>query len=295
MNKQNLWQKISTVLTLTSFSFLHILLPANAQVNNYFENQGNSVSLYVPPPERQGQGICANFLQPTINSIVQQSRFRSGKWAILVRALRTGQTLYALNPNSYMIPASNMKILTTTAALQKLDPNISKIRSKSLREWINVTNLRSNNYYADTLLRYIGGAGSAKQALTQLGVHSNGYRIADGSGLSRRNKVTPTAIVEALTAITQTSNSDLFYGSLPVAGVSGTLARRMKWTPAQGNVRGKTGTLRGVRALSGYVKNNDFGTLVYSIIVNQPNQSGRVLNKGIDDIAVTLSLLKACD
>jgi D-alanyl-D-alanine carboxypeptidase/D-alanyl-D-alanine-endopeptidase (penicillin-binding protein 4) len=77
--------------------------------------------------------------------------------------------------------------------------------------------------------------------------------------------------------------------------MSGTLRDRMRYTPAQGMVHAKTGTLKGVRALSGYVEHPRYGTLVFSIIGNHPRLSGKALSKTIDDIVVQLSMLMPCE
>jgi D-alanyl-D-alanine carboxypeptidase/D-alanyl-D-alanine-endopeptidase (penicillin-binding protein 4) len=208
--------------------------------------------------------------------------------------LNDGTVLYSHNADKYFIPASNTKLFTTAAALQRLTPQAT-IRSKSLKDWITITNQRSNNYYADTLLRYIGGAQAAKSALSQLGINPNSYRLADGSGLSRHNAATPRALVSILRAMYSAQGREIFLASLPVAGMSGTLRNRMKYTPAQGMVHAKTGTLRGVRALSGYMEHPRYGTIVFSIMGNNPSQSGDSLVKTIDDIILQLSMLMPCE
>ena len=262
----------------------------NPRIISNLNQDVESIEIYVPPPERGRNGFCSYFLKPAIDAIVGSQK---QKWGILVESLDDRAVIYSHNADKYFIPASNIKLLTTAAALQKLDPG-TPIRSKSLRDWVRVTNLRSNNGYADTLLRYIGGSQAVKQALMPLGVNPNSYRMADGSGLSRQNTATPRALVETLRAMHSAPGREVFHASLPVAGVSGTLRNRLRRTPAQGMVYAKTGTLRGVRALSGYMNHPDYGTLVFSIMVNQPNQSGRTLVKGIDEIVLRLSMLIPC-
>lgn len=254
--------------------------------------QGGSINIFVPPPETNQSPICNTFLEPAINRIIDNYQ---GKWGILVQRLADGETIYQYNADLGLIPASNAKILTTAAALQKLSPETTIRANKSLREWVNVTNLRSNNFYADTLLKYIGGYKVVQQELVRLGVNPNSFYLADGSGLSRRNVATPRALVDTLTAMYSTGNRDIFLASLPTAGISGTLRNRMKQTPAQGTVHAKTGTLKGVRALSGYMEHPSYGTLVFSIIVNQPNQSGASLVRAIDEIVLNLNMTSTCE
>ena len=89
--------------------------------------------------------------------------------------------------------------------------------------------------------------------------------------------------------------NDVFLASLPVAGISGTLKNRLRHTTAEGTVRAKTGTLRGVKALSGYIDHPEYGTLVFSIITNQPtNQSIYPVVVAIDEIVLHLSTLTNC-
>ncbi len=252
-----------------------------------------TIEIFVPPPETKRSGICPSHIPSVIDRVLERPALRASKWAILVQSLN-GSTIYSKNPDSYMIPASNLKLLVTAAALQKLNPQ-GKIRSRSIREWIIVTNLRSNNSYADILLRYLGGYSSVRSSLSTIGVDPKGYRMADGSGLSRNNLATPRTLVNTLRAMYSARGSDIFLASLPVAGRTGTLKNRLRYTSAQGTVRAKTGTLRGVRALSGYVESPHYGTLVFSAIANQPrNRSDALLVSTLDEIVLRLSTLSSC-
>ncbi len=251
------------------------------------------IDIYVPPPERLSDGVCPASLDFFIDAIIDTPTFRSAKWGILVESLDR-QVLYSRNPTTRLIPASNTKLLTTAAALQRLDINTARIRGSSLTSWVTTTNRDSNNNYAEILLRFIGGASAARQSLTQLGVNSSGFRQADGSGLSRSNSTSPDALIDLLQAMTSAKGSDVFYQSLPVGGVSGTLRRRFRNTAAQGKVRAKTGTLRGVRALSGYLEHPEYGRVVFSILINQPGQSGTTMLRAIDDVVLQLTKLTRC-
>jgi D-alanyl-D-alanine carboxypeptidase/D-alanyl-D-alanine-endopeptidase (penicillin-binding protein 4) len=92
--------------------------------------------------------------------------------------------------------------------------------------------------------------------------------LADGSGLSRFDLISPRAIVRLLAAMDRHPARALFFGALPIAGVDGTLRHRMIGTPAAGNVRAKTGSLTHVTALSGLVTTRDGERLVFSILTN---------------------------
>lgn len=250
------------------------------------------IEIPVPPPETNNTGICSKYIEGVVDRIIERPDLQGSKWAILMQTIN-GETLYSRHPDSYMIPASNLKLLVTAAALQKLNPE-GKIRSRSIRDWIITTNLRSDNAYANILLRYLGGYPSVREALSSIGVDPKGYRMQDGSGLSRNNLATPRTLVTTLRAMHTAKGKDIFLASLPIAGESGTLKNRMLYTSAQGTVRAKTGTLRGVRALSGYV-DTAYGTVAFSAIANQPtSRSDANLVKALDEIVMRLSTISAC-
>jgi D-alanyl-D-alanine carboxypeptidase/D-alanyl-D-alanine-endopeptidase (penicillin-binding protein 4) len=289
MNKRQqvcTWLSIITIGSTNSV-FAQTILPST---RTYYQ-QPQSIPIYVPPPATNHRGLCQTFLAPAIEEVIKRY---GGGWGILIQRLDDGETIYHYNADRLFIPASNIKILTTAAALQQLEPQATISANKSLHEWVTVTNLRSNNYYADTLLKRIGGPWQAKKTLRDLGVNPNSFYLADGSGLSRSNKATPRALVETLRVMYSVPNRDIFFASLPTAGISGTLRNRMKQTPVQGMVHAKTGTLRGVRALSGYLDHRQYGTLVFSILANNPSQSGTALVRGIDEIVLLLNKTSTC-
>jgi serine-type D-Ala-D-Ala carboxypeptidase/endopeptidase (penicillin-binding protein 4) len=283
------------VAIATAFTLTHTvsLDRVNANTAIRLDRNLDAIDLHVPPPEKNTPGICSYSIESIINNVVERQGLNSGKWGILVQSL-DGATIYSHSPDSYMIPASNAKLLVTAAALQKFDPS-GEIHSTSLREWITITNLRSNNSYANSLLSYLGGSSSVQQALTTLGIDPNGYRLRDGSGLSRNNLITPRTLVSILKTMYYARGHDVFLASLPVAGVSGTLKYRMQNSLAQGTVRAKTGTLKGVRALSGYIEHPEYGYLAFSIITNQPiSQPTEPIVDAIDEIVMYLSTLTHC-
>ncbi|WP_129666376.1 D-alanyl-D-alanine carboxypeptidase/D-alanyl-D-alanine-endopeptidase [Phytoactinopolyspora endophytica] len=142
----------------------------------------------------------------------------------------------------------------------------------------------SNNGHAEVLIKAMGqeaagagtwtaGLGVMEDALQAWDVDTGTIGSVDGSGLSRRNWIPANEIIELLLAVQDEPWYDAWYESLPVAGVEerfvgGTLRFRMDGTAAEGNVRGKTGTLTGATGLSGYVTTTDGDELVYSILLN---------------------------
>jgi D-alanyl-D-alanine carboxypeptidase/D-alanyl-D-alanine-endopeptidase (penicillin-binding protein 4) len=142
---------------------------------------------------------------------------------------------------------------------------------------IALTNRPSDNFLAEMLIKDLGasflhrgttaaGAAVVRGRMAQLGIHP---RPADGSGLSRANRTTPRDVVRLLTAMDHSAPvASAFRNSLSVAGRSGTLAPRMRGTVAAGRCRGKTGTLSGVSALSGYCDAVGGRRLAFSILMN---------------------------
>ena len=140
---------------------------------------------------------------------------------------------------------------------------------------------KSDNLYAEALFYQIAAQqgsryATAKQAATaikrlinKIGLNASDYRIADGSGLSLYNYLTPEVEVELLKYAW--NNEDIYYylyNSMPIAGQDGTLQNRMRGTHAAGNVRAKTGTVTGVSSLAGYCTSANGHELCFAIINN---------------------------
>ncbi len=145
----------------------------------------------------------------------------------------------------------------------------------------------SDNQMAETILRTIGleegSAGSPEEgiqvvgsSLADWGIEPGAIELADGSGLSRYNEVTPNAIVRMLRAVWRHPDYKTFLHGLPVAGVDGTMRRRLVATPAFDNAHAKTGSMSGVRAVSGYLLDGSGETLVFSLLLNGYDAPGSV-------------------
>jgi D-alanyl-D-alanine carboxypeptidase/D-alanyl-D-alanine-endopeptidase (penicillin-binding protein 4) len=136
----------------------------------------------------------------------------------------------------------------------------------------------SQNWIAEQLLRTLGaekeGQGSWRTGLSvetdflfnTVGIDSAALRLNDGSGMSPQNLVTPHAIVQLLDYARTASWGPVFKDALATPGQPGTLQRRL--TQLEGRLSGKTGTLNGVNALSGYVRTEDGRELIFSILSN---------------------------
>jgi len=151
--------------------------------------------------------------------------------------------------------------------------------SPNLKEVVKIGNKNSQNLFAEQLLKTIGleieNFGSIENGITacnsvfqEMGINPENMIMVDGSGLSRLNLVTPKQIVSVLNYMYQHKYYLPFYNSLPIAGVDGTLANRMKGSKAENNVRAKTGFIDYARSLSGYVNTGDNEPVAFSMIVN---------------------------
>jgi len=158
----------------------------------------------------------------------------------------------------------------------------------------------SQNQYAETLLKTltqpgatataVDGRAAVRRILDGWGVPAGDLIQRDGSGLSRYDYVTADALVTILAHVYHDATLRApFDASLPIAGRDGTLARRLKDTKAEGNVRAKTGSMSNVRALSGYVTAADGEPLAYSIIANNFDTTADVVNRATDRIVVHLA------
>ncbi|MFF5588936.1 D-alanyl-D-alanine carboxypeptidase/D-alanyl-D-alanine endopeptidase [Streptomyces hygroscopicus] len=175
-------------------------------------------------------------------------------------------------------------------------------RSMPLKELLVPFMKLSNNIHAEALTKAIGyeaagrgtwdaGLEATADWLKKQGADA-GVRQVDGSGLSRMDNIAAGRLTELLLSVRDEPWYADWYASLPVACdpdrfVGGTLRSRMCDTPAAGNARGKTGSLTGASALSGYVTDADGRELVYSVVLN--NYLAESVKSLEDAIVVTLA------
>jgi D-alanyl-D-alanine carboxypeptidase/D-alanyl-D-alanine-endopeptidase (penicillin-binding protein 4) len=171
--------------------------------------------------------------------------------------------------------------------------------STPLLDDIRVTNKTSQNLHAELALRLVGkltgsggsfegGAAAVRQFLLQAGVNPDEFVFLDGSGLSRRDLVTPEATVQLLLYAAHQPWGAAFAESLPVGGVDGSLAERFLNTLAGGLVHAKTGSLSHVNALSGYGETKSGKRFVFSIFLNNYNMPSSKALSAIDAIVQLL-------
>ncbi|HLK57222.1 MAG TPA: D-alanyl-D-alanine carboxypeptidase/D-alanyl-D-alanine-endopeptidase [Chthonomonadaceae bacterium] len=173
--------------------------------------------------------------------------------------------------------------------------------SPPLSELLKRMNKPSDNLMAECLLKTVGaarkgqgtgggggtGAQAAREWLGSLGLDLSRLRQCDGSGLSRQNYVSPRNLARLLAGYHSRPDFEIFYASLPIAGVDGTLRSRLKTTPAANNCRAKTGSLRNVSTLSGYVTTKDGELLAFSLLMNN-NLVSAASDRAVQDKIVAL-------
>lgn len=209
----------------------------------------------------------------------------------------TGRT-YALSA------AESLKKATPVEIARLESPSLALIAAKAMKP--------SQNMYTETLLWTLGeevgrkrtvasaqptpqnqdshelGRSVVREFIREIGLAEDELLQYDGSGLSRHNLVTPAAVAHLYHFMArQSRNAQVWRESLTIGGVDGTLRNRFKGTRAEANVRGKTGTINQVSALSGYLTTAGGEQLVFSMIVNGV-QSPRSRVELIDQLVLML-------
>lgn len=155
---------------------------------------------------------------------------------------------------------------------------VARVSSPPLRDLARATNVPSDNYIAEMLLKGLGerhgtlgttaqGAAAARATLRE--TFDISPRLVDGSGLSRQNRTSPRQVVQLLEGMAGQESGPSFKASMPLAASTGTIRRRMRGTPAAGNCRAKTGTLNGVSALAGYCRARDGGDVAFAVLLQR--------------------------
>jgi D-alanyl-D-alanine carboxypeptidase/D-alanyl-D-alanine-endopeptidase (penicillin-binding protein 4) len=166
----------------------------------------------------------------------------------------------------------------------------------------------SQNQYTELILRTLGkhqpakpddgnrvrddeelGLEAVRAFLHQAGISDSDLALNDGSGLSRNDMITANATVQLLTFMSKHKYFAQFRDALPIAGVDGTLRTRMRGTPAEGNLRAKTGSLSSVASMSGYVTTAAGEHLVFSMMLNNYPDAAALRRDSIDAIGILLA------
>jgi len=173
-----------------------------------------------------------------------------------------------------------------------------KRNSSDLAATLYICNEHSQNLYAENLFRIIGregmgegtfaaGEAAVLHFLEQNDIPHTGLTMSDGSGLADSNRVSANTLARVLSTIAKHDDYAVYRSTLPVAGHTGTLRRRMRGGDAShANVHAKTGTINGVSALSGYVNARSGKRYAFSIIVNNYRSSAvRVIDDFVQKLA----------
>ncbi|MGA1602669.1 MAG: D-alanyl-D-alanine carboxypeptidase/D-alanyl-D-alanine endopeptidase [Prochlorothrix sp.] len=201
--------------------------------------------------------------------------------------------------------------------------------SPSVAQLVATANQTSQNLYAEALVQWLGqplalgpgGVGSAantganvpanpesnprgvpweqgldrlEATLVNLGIPGDQMVLADGSGLSRRNLLTPRATVALLQALARSPHQTTYRQSLAIAGERGTLRWRFQGTNLEGRFQGKTGSMTGIYALAGYVQPPQFEPIVFSAFINHADASYGTLRQTLEAVVLELGQLQSC-
>jgi D-alanyl-D-alanine carboxypeptidase/D-alanyl-D-alanine-endopeptidase (penicillin-binding protein 4) len=193
-------------------------------------------------------------------------------------ALFTAGALQAALQNVGIAGTGTVRAARTPANVTK----VASVGSPPLSEIVSEMNRESINIVAELLFRDASrasapdGVAGADAGLANLrdflskkvGADPQAIRVFDGSGLSTLDYVTPRTMIQLLSYAHKGPWSSAFHGSLPVAGESELLRKRMRGTPAEGNLHAKTGTTNTVIGLGGFVTAKDGEILAFSFLYN---------------------------
>jgi D-alanyl-D-alanine carboxypeptidase/D-alanyl-D-alanine-endopeptidase (penicillin-binding protein 4) len=190
------------------------------------------------------------------------------------------------SPNKYDVKSAQL-VYTHTS------PNLEKI--------VYYTNTKSNNHYAESLLKTIGAFKSGKQGTIENGIDAvkyywegrgvdvTGLHMADGSGLSRANTITTKIQATVLSKIYRdTVMYNSFNICLPVAGKNGSMTNLCKGSFAENNMRAKTGYINRARGYCGYVKTKAGKELAFSVLFNNYDCTPKEMKLKIEKFLVAL-------
>lgn len=168
--------------------------------------------------------------------------------------------------------------LPTETALRPTPPDaerVALVQSPILDRIANLTDVYSNNYFAEMLIKLLGarfgGVGTTAAGANVVEEFSRSFdstvQAADGSGLTRSNRASPREVIDLLLGMQEDPAGEEFIQALALTGQEGTVASRTEGTAAYGRCRTKTGTISGVSNLSGYCFNRSGRVMAFSILM----------------------------
>ena len=196
------------------------------------------------------------------------------------------------------------RILKEEAKIQIIKKyNLHTHYSPPLKEIIYWTNYKSNNMYAEHLLKYIaykkngiGKENLGTEMVTKLwgdkGVDINGFFMTDGSGLSRSNGITTKTEAQILRLMANERDFKIYYESFPIAGLPGPLDNFCEGTFAQDNLRAKSGYIERVRGYAGYIKSKKGKLLCFSFLINNYDCTPEKMKKKIEKLLIAIPYIE---
>ncbi len=193
------------------------------------------------------------------------------------------------------------RILSETQSIKKTErKTIYSHYSPTLDKIVYYTNLKSNNLYAEHLLKYVcykktgyGNEHDATEIITNYwknrGVDVAGFFMNDGCGLARSNVITTKTQTQVLKILYKDKVFSNFYNSLPIAGKSGSLGGLCDGTFAENNLRAKSGYITRARGYCGYVKNKKGEMLCFSVLANNYDCSASEMKNKLEKILVAIA------
>lgn len=266
-------------------------------------------------------------LQDRLTELCNSPMFQSSQLGLVVYDITDGKYLFTINGDHRMRPASCQKLVTAISALDLLggeysfvprideagegwcwDDNITtQMPYRERRKWhmnelLYIMMKDSDNRMAESLFWQLstlhGGkfgelssaVSNIEKVLHQAGIpYGSGYKIADGSGLSLYNYITPQMLNALLVyAWWEQDIRAHLIPSLPVGGVDGTLKKRFHGTSAYKNIYAKTGTVSGISSLSGYA-NGGNGHIISFCIINQGVERGSMGRNFQDQVCIAIT------
>jgi D-alanyl-D-alanine carboxypeptidase/D-alanyl-D-alanine-endopeptidase (penicillin-binding protein 4) len=217
---------------------------------------------------------------------------------------------YAASLLAHLLEARGVKIDGHAAArhtqppASSADPSppqvaLAEHTSVPLSDEVRLTNKNSENLHAELLLlvsaheragakNYEDAMKFAASFFKSAGIADSDVALSDGSGLSRKDLVTPRAVVQLLRYAEKQPWGELYRSTLPIAGEDGTLSERMKNTPAASRIFAKTGTIGHGNTLSGYATTTRGAHVIFSILGNNNNLHAQDANRVIDAICLAM-------
>ncbi|MGR3177728.1 MAG: D-alanyl-D-alanine carboxypeptidase/D-alanyl-D-alanine endopeptidase [Candidatus Anammoxibacter sp.] len=245
------------------------------------------------------------YRKPETNDIYLKGHFWKGykrqtEWITI-----NNPSLYMATVFKEMLERRNVTVNGKIRFVNEQDKGYLKSAEKlvctisTLEQTINIANTRSQNFYAEQILKTLGafvnkngtfqsGIDVVKEMISMLGHKPYEYDIADGSGLSSRNRLTTGIITDLLCFMYKHKHGKLFIDSLPVSGLSGTLKKRLTVPPYRSRIKAKTGYIAKVSSLSGYAETLNGDLLAFSILVNDFDVSNKKIKRLQDAICRVL-------